>query len=293
MALLTGFLCLKPTNRLHWKWALSTVAASALPVVAYLAFRWPAVQASMALPSGPYSASFDNVMPNALAYFAYPFMPSALEMVSMSLLPSWEWGLGLAIHAGLIALLMKRFGFAASLAYLCAYFVFLAPLLGSPSLGAHYLYASGLPMALVLAVLPRSMCKIDRVGVGLVMTAGFILVIHGQTIQGGLYRQGQCQLAFLSSSTPQARALIAGGATMVRIEGEPGAMTYVALRATYGRALYAPGGEAALRIDGEPAHQGEASLFMRKDCSVEASRLQIPHVERLGEAVTEAPDAER
>ncbi len=275
-ALLAGYLCLQPGHRSRWKWASAAVAASALPVLAYLVYRWPALQASMELPSGPYSASLGNVVPNAVAYFAYPFMPRAIEMVSMSLLPKWEWAMGIAIHAVLIVLVLRRFGVAALVAYLGAYFVFLAPLLVSPSLGAHYLYASGLPMALVLALLPRHESSSDRLVVVFTVTAGLVLVMHGQSIQGGLYRQGQCQFTFLSSATPQAKALIAGGATMVRVEGEPGAMTYVALRATFGRELYAPGGAAAMRIDGEPPGATEASLLMRKDCSVQALRLQIP-----------------
>lgn len=292
LALCATYLLLQPRYRANWAWACATVGISTLPLLAYLAYRWPAIQATLALPSGPYSASLDNVMPNALAYFAYPFMPRALEMVSMSLLSTWEWGIGIGIHVLLLAMVARRFGIAALAAYLGAYFVFLAPLLVSPSMGAHYLYAAGLPMALVLALVPQSKPIREWLGSAVAGVAVLALVAHGQFIQSGLYRQGYCQSVFLASATPQAKALIAGGASMVRIEGEPGAMTYVALRATFGRDLYAPGGTAAMRIDGEPLSDGEASLVMRSDCSVEASRLNVPPEVSVPSAEAESTDPE-
>jgi hypothetical protein len=256
--------------RKAWRRVTAVVVASALPVFAYLWFRWPALEASLALPSGTYSPSIANAPHNFAAYAAYPFMPGALEMVSMSLLPTWQWALALGLHLLLVAAVALVLGARSAILYLAGYVVFLIPVMTVPSIGAHYLYAAGIPLAVVLAMLlvPARRGFRMQLGRALAVSLAVLVVVRGQWVQADLYDQGVCQSRLVAATVPVARHAVENGFSGVHLQPEAGARGYIADRTFFGRPQFSPGGTSAIRIAGESTREDETGVRMAPDCSV-------------------------
>jgi hypothetical protein len=250
------------------------LACAIVPVAWYMMVRWPALQATLASHGGPYSPSPARVPGNALLYFAYPFVPGAIEGITLPLLPRWQFLLGLLVHAGLVLALWRRAGFAWSLAYLAGYFVFLVPVLMLPAPGAHYLYGAGPAFALAFAAVlsPRAGGARDthgalRLAVP-VMVMVSALAMRSLWIQQSVYSEGRCQSEFLASYEPLAEAAVAKGATRIVLGSVPGTRDYVATKVMFGRTQFMPGGRWPTARGGGAERPGDAYLVMQPDCRV-------------------------
>lgn len=258
----------------RWRSALSALVLAGIPILIYLLVRLPALQASMAGAGGPYSPSLSNVPGNVLLYLAQPFMPSVIELVSVPLLPRWQWWFALSMHAALMAAIGWRFGAKMLGVYLAGYFVFLAPVLTLAMSGAHYLYAAGIPFSAALACL---LIPADRVAVVGKLSAGRLafavlvvgyLIARSQFIQADLYSQGRCQ-ATVMTTTDALREQLGADVGRLRIMGEPGARDYIAARLFFGRAPYGANNPPEVVVgSAQPRVEGERTATMTADCQV-------------------------
>jgi hypothetical protein len=250
------------------------LACAVLPVLAYLAVRWPALQATLAHGGGPYSPSPARIPGNTLLYFAYPFVPAGVETITLPLLARWQFVCGVALHLGLLAMLWRRFGAAWMLAYLAGYFVFLLPVLTLPITGAHYLYGPGIAFALgwaaVLAPDAAARVEAGRTGAPAVAVTALLaaLGLRSLWIQQVVYSEGRCQSVLIASSAPMAEAAIGAGARRIVLEAAPGARDYVATKVLFGREQFGPGGRWPTVRDASAAQAGDARLLMLPDCRV-------------------------
>jgi hypothetical protein len=253
---------------------LGAIALSGIPILIYLAVRWPAIQGTLTSRGGPYVPVMGKLPGNALVYLAQPFQLRAVELRSFPLLPRWEFWLALALHGLLMTAIWRRFGWRALLAYVAGYFVFLVPVLPLPAPSTHYLYASGIPFAIALALLltprveagvPKNRSRGRPALAGLVM-----LFLAGRSlfIQQELYSIGKCQTEFLASFRPMAEEAIASGSDRLHIVGAPGAREYVALRALFGRVAFSEGGKWPTVVGAVPALERDGNFVMQPNCTV-------------------------
>lgn len=255
--------------------AAAMLACAAVPVLVYLAIRWPALQATLASGGGPYAPSPARMPGNALLYFAYPFVPGGVETITVRLLPRWQFLFGLGLHAGLLALLWRRVGGWWMLAYVAGYFVFLLPVLMLPITGAHYLYGPGIAFSLAWAAVlaPTGASRAGDLGrfrggaiVGAVVLAA--LGMRSVWIQQAVYSEGRCQSEFIASYEPMAEAAVAAGARRLVLEAAPGARDYVATKALFGRPQFGPEGRWPTVRDASAVQAGDGRLLMLPDCRV-------------------------
>jgi hypothetical protein len=254
--------------------ALGAIALSALPVFAYLAIRWPAIQSTLSGHGGSYTLAPGKIPGNVLVYLAQPFHLRAVELKSFPLLPRWEFWLALALHVLLMTGLWRRFGWRVLLAYVGGYFVFLLPVLPLPTLAAHYLYASGIPFAIALGLLlvPQAEAGVSKklrqrsmafVGVVMIFLAGRSLFIQQE-----IYSVGKCQAVFLASFSPMAAEAIAGGSNRLHVTAAPGAREFVALRALFGRDAFSGHGKWPTVVGAAPMLERDSNLVMQPNCTV-------------------------
>lgn len=257
--------------------AVVAIALACIPIIIYLLIRLPAIQATLSGNGGSYSPSVSNVPGNAFVYFAQPFIPGALGLNTVFLLPKWQSWLGIAVHAALLTALWRRFGWQSACAYLAGYFVFLLPVLTLPTLGTHYLYGSGLAFAIAIAfVLVPAHSAAPTMGLqrALVTTAVLLVaVLLGRSlfIQQDLYSVGKCQSEFLSSFEPMAEAAVLSGSKRLHVSAAPGTRDYIAFRSVFGRTQFMEGGRWPTVFGPVAAEEGDANLIMKPDCRV-ASR---------------------
>jgi hypothetical protein len=272
-------------QELRWRPALASVLLAAAPVMAYLFVRWPAIEATLHAGGapGPYSPSLANVPQGMVSYLLQPFMATAVELVSAPLLPMWQWVLAALLHLAFLGLLWLRRGAIAVVLYFAGYLVFLLPVLPLPTPGAHYLYGSGLALAVALAALlpagppadgagaatPARGAGVARVAAVGAMALVALLALRAFVVQNEVYSVGRCQAELLSSFEPQALAAIARGASRSRIVAVPGAREWVAVRSVFGRRDFMAGGAMATVVGtAEPPVDGEARFLMGTDCRV-------------------------
>ena len=221
-------------GRFHPGAAAAAVLLAALPVLAYLLFRLPALQASFAggAPAA-YAPSLGHVWRNMLGYFAFPFMPHGGDFPPVSPWYAPRILLGVGLHALLVAGVVAYGSARRALVYLLAYAAFLVPVLPLARPWGHYLHGAAPAMALatgfVLAAAWRARrwpaLAVAAVGLG-VMTANAAL------IQVRLYQDGRCQGNFLTSLESR---LAQDPAGTVVIDVAPGARFWVGTRAIHDR----------------------------------------------------------
>lgn len=267
-------LWLKGGAQMDVRRAIAVLALVSLPVMAYLLFRLPALMASFGGKGGAYDPGKGDVWANVWLYFAQPFLLRAVDLVVAGILPKWQWGMALGMHAVLVAVLAWRRGILAALLYLAGYFLFLLPVLPVPVVGAHYLYASGVAFSigLVMAFLPDSANKGRRI-LSATMMAFYLLVacIHSYVIQRSMRMDGICQVALLADIDREIAAAREQGQTALWVVPEFGAPGYIAIRSTFGRGPYqAENGGMAVGVGEVPdaLPEGTRLLTMKSDCKV-------------------------
>ncbi|MDB5377928.1 MAG: hypothetical protein JWR00_2374 [Rubritepida sp.] len=252
---------LHPVGAWPWRRAASVLALGSLPVMAYLFVRLPAIEATLAGRTGVgYYAPTGRFLGRSLSgYWGFPFLPHLTDFPRQGRLglPAFL-GAGL-LHAGLAVLAGRWFGWRLGALYVAAYFVFLLPVLPLREPGAHYLYASALPLAVLMAALWREAWRRRARLVRAALAAGTGLMLANHVlIQWQMHRGGVCQAAFL----PSLDAALAQGGPMA-IAFAPRSLDWVARRAIYGRSAYAG---VTLLPGGAPPPAGMRLLVMGTDC---------------------------
>lgn len=249
---------------------LIAAALWSLPVLAFLAYRAPALVGSVAAPGiSAYAVSPGNVLEGVWVYGAYPFVPSFAEANSWVFKSVGTLGWAGLAHLVLVALLWRSFSAKVALLYVCGYFGFLGPVLLIPTKGAHYLYGSALALSIALSAL--LVLSRDRTKKWLwlpVVALTVISMIHSMKNQLFIYDIGTCMNT--AALSLESSYLSAGRPARMKIEVEPGAPGHVLHRLTTGREQirsYFP-----VQVDvleGETLNNGSSSaLRFNSDCLV-------------------------
>lgn len=251
---------MNPDGTWPWRRVAAVLVLGSLPVLAYLLVRLPAIEATLAGRTGVgYYAATGKFLGRSLSgYWGFPFLPHLTDFPRQGRLGLPAFLGACLLHAGMAALAGRWFGWRLGVFYVAAYFVFLLPVLPLREPGAHYLYASALPLAVLMAALWREAWR-RRARLALAALAagtGLMLANHA-LIQWRMHRGGVCQAAFLPSLDA---ALAAGGSVAIALA--PGSLDWVARRAIYGRPAY---GEVTLLQGGAPP-AGARALVMEADC---------------------------
>ena len=97
--------------RFSWRPFAMAFIAVLIPVVAYLAFRAPAIAASFAGHADPaYTPDSGNAVDNAWHFFAFPFRLKLVEMSAAVFRSPWQPLAATAAHLLLVAALVRSFG---------------------------------------------------------------------------------------------------------------------------------------------------------------------------------------
>lgn len=277
-ALLLGLLAIRLTDSrgVRLGAAFGILALASIPVIAYLAVRLPALQASFGGQAGAYDPSKGSLGGNIYLYFAQPFLIPAVELVSAVFIPKWMWLCAALVHGLLVLGIALRRGVVVAILYLAGYFVFLLPVIPVSIVGAHYLYGSGVAFAIGMSLLlsPPAFAKpaLDRLMLVLFSGALLIAVVHTFYIQREMYVAGVCQRVFLDGLDAEIAKGKAEGMKTVRVVPAAGAKGYVAVRSTFGRSPYQEAHGMPVVIDESGAGISSAdtlSLGMNVQCMVQ------------------------
>jgi hypothetical protein len=207
------------------------VAAWSLPPALYVGARLPGLLAPHAATTGAYAVSLGNLRDGLLLYFTFPFLTDVDEAVNWVFAQRTVLWSACAAHAALVAAIAWTRGWRIALAYVGAYFLFLAPVLMIATRGGHYLYGSGTVMAVALAMLLLDGRR--------VWTAAFALgaivaaTSHAWTIESSALDLGRC-MGRAAVSVESAFAAV-GRPPALHIASEPGAHGFILQRLFTGR----------------------------------------------------------
>lgn len=205
-----------------------------LPILLFMLYRLPALIASFGNPDvSAYKASFTNVPEGLLVYAAYPFLLLTAEAGNWVFVNTSGMALAVALHVVVCLALGWKLGIKAVLAYLCGYFLFVAPVLLIPIRASHYLYGSSIVLSIAIGVLVVQNSKgfyISRI-VGVV--ALVLLAVHMVNNQNFVYSLGRCMnVAMISTESAYASS---DKLKKISFQAEPGATEHVLYRMVTGR----------------------------------------------------------
>jgi len=244
-----------------------TLAVWATPSLLFLAFRLPALINSFAgSGAGAYRPSLSNALPNTLTYVAYPFLVSLAEAVNRVFLSSAEITLAALLHAALVALLWWTNGWRITVAYIATYLLFLVPVLTLPTPSAHYMYASGVPMAFALGLVIWKTVGARRhlLAAFAVLFAG-VMSLHMITIQMTVYSVGSCMRTI--NDTLAAAYLTLGRPDQLTVKADPGAAIFIVERLQTGRSQIAEMGPVSVTVL-QADSPVQSSLWLDRQCRV-------------------------
>jgi len=252
---------LHPDGTWPWRRVAAVLVLGSLPVLAYLLVRLPAIEATLAGRTGVgyYTPTGRFIGRSLSGYWGFPFLPHLTDFPRQGRLgfPAFL-GAGL-LHAGLAALAGRWFGWRLGALYVAAYFVFLLPVLPLPEPGAHYLYVSALPLAVLMAAVWREAWRRrSRLALAVLVAGTGLMLTNHALIQWRMHRGGVCQAAFL----PSLDAALAARSGPIAIVFAPGSLDWVARRAIYLRPAYA---EVTL-VRGDAPPTEARPLVMGSDC---------------------------
>jgi len=210
---------------------------SLVPIVLYIIYRLPSLIGSFSVVSGPYVPSFSNIIPNALAYWSYPFLPFTAEATNMFLLTNkYLIGAAFILHALLALFIFKECKYKNGIFYILLYFLPLAPIIMLPSQQSIYLYASAAVFSVAIAFLfiktYEQKFKITYLFF-LSLMIGVVLIIHAYSIEKNLYSYGVCMNKALVSM--ESVYLHNNKINSLVIHSDKGAPKYIMDRITYQR----------------------------------------------------------
>lgn len=215
-------------------------AAATVPLLAYLAIRFPAIQSSVnGGVAGSYTPSGTHISRNLVDYVSYPFLPRLIELAEIARIPVYWIAGAFLLHGVLIVSVWREFGATRAAIYCFSFLSYILLVLVLPATSPHYLYGSALPMSIALAAL--WVMAIDRrrsklLIVLVCMTT--ILAIHNFNIQRSMYQTGVCQSRFIDSLETAIRIDPTLKQVGLRLVGEPGAPIHVVQRVLFGRDRY-------------------------------------------------------
>ncbi len=264
------FVLMDPTlirSRRFWQACI----AMALPVIAYLFYRLPAILASFENGgSGSYSASLANVSDGLLVYLAYPFLFTLTEAVNWVFVSPFLIGSALFGHLAIVAVMWHVKGWRTAVGYVCCYLLFLAPVLFIPTKAAHYLYAPSIFFSIAIAwlLVESSWCFSPRQLFGCLALT--LALVHTVVVQGFVYRLGSCMATAMTSLEAVHKTL--GYPEMLEMRAEPGASRHVLHRISTGRDKVGDSYPVTMRVvDWEvPKPESHPTLVLDAQCRVYA-----------------------
>jgi hypothetical protein len=214
-------------------WSMFTVWA--LPGVSLILYRLPALlNTFQGNVSGPYESSVLNISDNIIVYFGYPFLITLQEAVNWVFQTQLQLYLALGCHLVLLLLLVYMFSFKVMITYLFSYLLFLVPVLTIPLKGAHYLYASALPISAALAFLLFKSWNKKQYLITVVSSSLLVMmIIHSFLNQIFVYRVGESMNTALK--TAEAAYLATGKPVEMSVFTEPGSPSHILYRLATGR----------------------------------------------------------
>ncbi|MBE0659629.1 MAG: glycosyltransferase family 39 protein [Bryobacteraceae bacterium] len=250
-------------NRAAWfsrSRAAAVVAGTLAPVAAYLAFRWPALEASVSgSASAPhYALSAVGSISRIEIYLAYPFLRNLTDAGGAGLMPVAYLAFGILAHVVLVWSLNAVYGRRAAALYLACYIVPLTPILFIAGIGSHYLYASGLALSSALALLlVHAWKEKKRLMQCLLVLLVLVLASHSQRNQMYIYSIGRCMNRAMTSL--EAKHLTMGRPARIRIDADKGAPVHVLHRFTTGRDRVGESAPVRFEVTQDPSRPLDAS----------------------------------
>lgn len=256
-------------DRRPWQWRVAILAAllSALPVIGFLLIRLPAIINTLHGAGGSgdaYKPSLSSFVPNAIDYFQFPFLWHLAELIAITAQPMMLRVFASIVHLVVVAALFAKGGWRVVLVYLASYFIFLLPVLVIPTLGAHYLYASAIPLSVALAYLlgaPGPAGVTRTVSASVALCSVVLLAIHSYHIQKDFQRMGRCQVRLLTSLDQQ--MLLRPAEEVINVVVPFGVPGYVGVRSTFGRDKY-----KNVHFDESGKSPEQGALVMKPSCEV-------------------------
>lgn len=242
-------------------WGL--LACWAAPGAAVLLTRIPSLVASFSTERvAHYQPSVLNVPRNALVYFGYPFLVPLQEALNWVFLAPWQIWLAAIAHAALVVGIWYFYRWRAALIYLGSYFLFTVPVILLPALGSHYLYGSGVALAVGVAALTVALLKRRLYIPFAVVLAGIgAMILHSGGSMATIYEIGRCMKA--TEATLQNVHEVLGYPEQLTVATAPGAPEHILRRLITGRDQV--GTDRLVDVEIQPA-PADAEFFA--DCSV-------------------------
>jgi hypothetical protein len=216
--------------------AIAVMAATVAPVAAYLAFRWPALTASLSgsASAAPYAVSAGGVIPRLEIYLAYPFLRNLTDAGGAAHTEGAYLAFGVLAQVAVVWALKQGYGTRAAAIYLACYIAPLTPILFIAGIGSHYLYASGVALSAAMALLlVKAWGGKRRLAQCLLVVALLVLASHSQRNQMHIYNIGRCMNRAMT--TLESRHIAMGRPARIRIEADKDAPVHILQRFTTGR----------------------------------------------------------
>ena len=110
------------------------IAAAALPLLAYLTIRFPAIQNSINGNVGlAYPPSITHIGRNLVDYIAYPFLPRLIESTQVAQVPAFWVAGAFLLHGLLVALVWREFGVTRASIYIFGFLSYILLVLVLPT----------------------------------------------------------------------------------------------------------------------------------------------------------------
>lgn len=215
----------------RWRRLLLVFSSWSTPIILYLLFRISAIESSfVGGTADPYAASVLNFGRNIFIYWIYPFHPYITEAHNWVLQATWSVVLSFVFHTLLVLILGFCHGFRYAAVYVASYFLFLTPVLFLHNQGSHYMYASGVPLSIALALLIVNKSKLIKL---FSILGAIILIWHAFVFQKLIYETGLCMTRV--STSLKAGFASAGYPSDIFFTSDYDAPTHVLLRLVHGR----------------------------------------------------------
>lgn len=181
-----------------------------LPLLAYILFRWSAIEASFSSPESSYSVDINSIFENAWAYFSFPFIAPLPGMDSWSVFAKhWIWA-GTILHAVMILLLAYFYGVRKTVWYLFFYMLVLLPVLVLPFKGTQYLYGVAMPFSIAFGFVLYRLLTINYLTKIGAFIAILLILTHTVYVQKSIFDMGVCtsravetmQAAYMGAGKP-------------------------------------------------------------------------------------------
>lgn len=215
----------------RWRRLLLVFSSWSAPIILYLLFRISAIESSFAGGAAdPYAASVLNFGRNIFIYWIYPFHPYITEAINWVIQATWSVVLSFFIHTLLVLILWLCYGFRYAAVYVSSYFLFLTPVLFLHKQGSHYMYASGLPLSIALALLVVNKSKLIKL---FSLLGAIFLIWHAFVFQKFIYETGRCMTRM--STSLEAGFASAGYPRDIFFTSDHDAPTHILLGLIHGR----------------------------------------------------------